>query len=224
MDFITDETLSTLNLENLMKLSLKIIVLLFFQNVFCQQYHFDNSLEYKDSINDESRLYLYNSSDDSYYLYVFSIGENFVGNIYDKKNKIVHKHTVTNYNNSIKFNYQSTTKWNSKRDKNNFTHKTSEKQIDSSKTQVSVLIYRDNKQKIWGMLEITIENNDFFNNEELINSFTDGTFPNNQTQKIKGFPININFPNSYSKTNYTLIRKEKINTILQIFNIKMKYY
>lgn len=136
----------------------------------------------------------------------------------------MHEHTVTNDNNSIKFTYQLSRKFNPNRDKKSFTHETSEKRIDSSKTELSILIYRDNKQKIWGKLEICIENDDSFRNEELINSFTDGTFPNNQIQKIKGIPINIKFPTSYSNANYTLVRKEKINTVLQIFNIKIKQY
>lgn len=59
----------------------------------------------------------------------------------------MHEHTVTNDNNSIKFTYQLSRKFNPNRDKKSFTHETSEKRIDSSKTELSILIYRDNKQK-----------------------------------------------------------------------------
>lgn len=207
-----------------MKLIFQLIIILFCQNLFCQEYHFDGFLEYKDTINDDTRLYFYNENNENHRMIVFSVGKNIIGRIFDIKNKIFHEHKVNNDGNSIKFIYQFSRNWNPKLQEEGFFHQITEKKIDSTTTEVSGLIYRKNKKKVWSKIEVVIKKNENFKNEELINLFTDGIFPNYQSEIISGIPINIKFPYSDLKRNYSLIRKEKINTILTVDNIKIKQY
>ncbi len=202
------------------------ILFFYFQNLFCQEYHFDGFLEYKDSNDGRSNFYFYNSNDDTYRLSVFErFGENY-GGITDTKNKLIHEHEVINIDNSIKFNYQSSRKWQPTKSKQDYFYDIIEKEIDSSKTEVTILIYLSKKkEKIYSQIELIIDHSELFANKNILFSFTDGIFIDDNSRIKQGIPISIkvDFPTGF-KISYTLIRREKINTILTINDIKIKQY
>ncbi len=209
-----------------MKLFFQIIVLLFCQNLFCQEYHFDGFLEYKNSISGDNSLYFYNSNNEVYYLNVYKRFETIYGGIRDTKNKILHEHEVTNKVNSIKFNYLFSRKLKLKKNSRKYFYDITEKKIDSSKTEVIILVYNDKKKKkSSSKIELIIDNSELIANENILFSFTDGIVNDVNSKITPGIPISIkvDFPTGL-KCYYTLIKKEKTNTILTVDNVKIKNF
>lgn len=208
-----------------MRKAIWIIILLLSQNVFCQQYQylFDTLLEYEETTAGATRLYLCNSNNDTFSLRVFSRGGTIYGSIKDFKNQITHAYEVVNTaNNSIKFNYLYSVKGkhNIRNSKYHRFYDITEKEIDSTKTEITVLTYTDKKKKkVRHKQEFIIDRSELIPNKDIIHLFTDGTFPKSDSQITKGIPLSLktgSLIEAGCKIHYKLIRKEKISTILAI--------
>ncbi|NMH24859.1 hypothetical protein [Flavobacterium solisilvae] len=205
------------------------ILFFFCQSFFCQEYHFDGFLEYKDSKDDNRyHMYFYNSNDESYELWVFDRSGEIYGGITDTKKKLIHEHEVINNGDSIKFNYRCSRKWEEESNyyRTNPFYNVTKKEIDSTKTEVTILIYRNEKKKrVDSKIEIIIDNSELIANKNIIFPLVHGINLNNIFPEIRGIPTSIKIKNRYGfKTTHTLVRKEKINTILTVDNIKIKQY
>lgn len=213
-----------------MKKIFPIAILFFLQNIFCQeyQYHFDYLLEYKS--NDTNQIInIFNSKDDTFKMRINRGNNNYYADIIDDKNKIIHYHEAINTtNNSIQFNYLFSKKFEANSSfKYNFFFDMTEKKIDSSKTEVNILVYRNKKKKkILKKIELIIDHSEPINNIDLLNLFTHHTFLDGNLQIIKGIPLSIKIDNvtENKKYNFDLLKKQRINTILTIDNIKIKQY
>ncbi|TDP61100.1 hypothetical protein [Flavobacterium dankookense] len=202
------------------------ILFFFCKSLFCQEYHFDGFLEYKNSISGNNSLYFYNSNNKVYYLNVYKKFETIYGGIRDTENKILHEYGVTNKVNSIKFNYLFSRKLKLKKNSRKYFYDITEKKIDSSKTEVIILVYNDKKKKkSSSKIELIIDNSELIANENILFSFTDGIVNDVNSKITPGIPISIkvDFPTGL-KCYYTLIKKEKTNTILTVDNVKIKNF
>ena len=132
-----------------MKKCILIVVVLFYQNVFCQIYTFDRFIQYNNDIG-ATRLFMFNSKNAGYYFIAVSYSKEITGNIVDLENKFLHKHVVSNIKNAVKFEYLNTSLVQKSAvpclDKDNLIEVV-QTPVDSLTTTFSVLKYKNSKNK-----------------------------------------------------------------------------
>ena len=83
---------------------LVIVLFIFCQNVFCQEYYFDTFLEYRKS-QGANDIFILNSSNQDYVFYCYNNKNYLQGRIVDHKRNVQHYYTMMNHNNTIDFEY-----------------------------------------------------------------------------------------------------------------------
>ena len=202
-----------------------LIIAFFFQNGFSQEYTFDSYYEYKTLNNGSTNFYFINSKDNSYFLNGTHGSESIYGTVIDLKKNITHEYEVINHENSIQFNYLFSKKYNLDTYGSNFVVETSEKEIDSTKREIKIVIFKNKrKKKIECVVDILIENSDDLFCNQLLNAFSHGRLKNTNFKIDKGILLNfkVDFQNGF-KVETKLIKKQKINTLLSISKEEIKY-
>ena len=207
-----------------MKLFFQTIVLLFCQNLFCQEYHFDNFIEYKE-LNGRINFHLTNSANSSYHLNSGYGSETIYGKIRDTENNLFHEYEVVNENNNIKFNYLFSRKYNPENHKTHLSYKITERKIDSINTEFKIIVFKNKKRKkIDFKIEIIVENSNDLFCYELLTFYTHTIFLKSDFKIEKGFISKIKVERENGSNNeYNLIKKQKISTLLKISKEQIQY-
>ncbi len=191
-----------------------------FQNIFCQEYHFNRFLEYKDTKHNFIDVYLINTKDNSYSLELRTVygKDSIYGVISDYKREIKHQYKVINIKDTIQFNYMNSIK--------NYYHsyyvskkliEESKKEIDSTTKEIEILIYRNKrKKKVDWKINLLIKNSEDSLPMNILGSFTRHERLLNKDINIKtGIILNMLIENSDGeKHEIKLINHSEINTML----------
>ncbi len=207
---------------------MKIIFLLIFsaryQSIYCQDYSFDYMLEYEDVKNGYSSFLLINQKNDSYILKTSEGSQDIYGTIRDSKNDISHEYDLKNVDTDLQFNYLYSRKYNA-HTKNTFFFEISEVDIDSTKKEVRILVYKNEKRnKLLRKIEVILDLSVEFAFEKIMNYYTHGTFANSTLKISKGIPLilKVDYMNGFTY-ELKLVKKQIINTVLSISKKQMKF-
>ena len=214
-----------------MKSFLIIAVVLFCQNVFCQDYNFDTFLEYKKS-QGTSDIFMLNSSNEDYVFYCYNNKDELIGRILDHKRNIMHYYSMKNHNNSVEFKYLYSNKINPDKKvcgevkKENFEIKTVV--LDSINQSYEIIEYTNKKKKrIYQSGIVNLKKIDSKHLPTLVYGYF-GHF-SKCIRDIVSFPqgyIPLNIKISYFNNNIeniNLFQNKKINTLLSLKPEDIKY-
>ena len=170
-----------------------------------------------------------NSSDNSYVFRGSSNGNGMRGSIFDFKTDVFHHYNVTNIDNAVNFEYSDSRKLQEAypdaiEKKVQFEYIITK--IDSVKESVKIVKYK-RKRKILGEVELIYSKNNsdyVFHNSALLflsHHFYDKREIKNVNSRL---PTSIQFTfNNKKMAKTTLIKKQKINTLLSITKEQLKY-
>ena len=209
-----------------MKKNLKIIILFICQNVFCQEYNFDNFYEFEGS---GIKAIMINSQDDSYYFTCKKGSETIWGYLFDFKENSIHNYEVIDSDNSVQFNYLNSRKMTTAYltyIENNIQYDSTTEVIDSIKSKTIITknhVNKRGKKRFLGKIELEFDGSNNVFPGKLIAHFGHHFFDSRDLSFIVNkLPNKIIFDynNGIVITN-KLIKKLKINTILKISTVQL---
>lgn len=212
-----------------------LLLVLFCQNAFCQEYSFDIFLEYEFK-NNKKNLFMLNSSDDNYVFYCYSNGAEYRGRIIDHKSYAIHNYSLVNNknNNTIEFKYLYSEKdakyWQYKKKPctvETEKYQVTQNEIDSLNQSFEIIEFTNKKKKrIYQNVTINMMKIE----SKALPSIAYGFFKDDYYAKCKI----VDLPKGYiptliiksinnEKWQMKLIQSKKINTILSIKPNEIKY-
>jgi hypothetical protein len=209
-----------------------IVLLLFCQSIFCQEYVFDTLIEYSYSstkkINEGTLLFMINSKNNGYVFFSNSNNRKSEGSIIDFNSKTQNCYKSTDEN---KFEYLCTQNILPALffEKNqNVKFEFNKEDLNNNNSTILITKFKINpngKKKIIDTIKIEIEKNNFVFNYNLLKFFSekylddrDLSFLGDKTPKRIFFEYKYGF-----KRTFELNKIEKINTTLNITKEQINY-
>ncbi|MES2410517.1 MAG: hypothetical protein V4535_03645 [Bacteroidota bacterium] len=185
-----------------------ISLLLFCQNVLCQEYKFDSYYEYKSNL-DRVVFFFVNSLDSNYFFYGFSYTEGISGYIYDSKKHEFHYYNLTNLDNSVTFEYINSRKRYSfplaYNEKIQYEYSLIEKDSTSSNLKIEKFKQRKERKNL-GVCELQYQNSEYVFHDKIVIFYSHGFFDDRNlefTNNRLPFSISIHDDNRYWKLALT---------------------
>lgn len=212
-----------------MKTSIIVILFLFYQNAYCQEYTFDNLYEFEGQ--SVTAAVMINSQDANYYFTYRKGSETLWGYLVDFKKNIGHNFEVINTGNSVQFNYLRSYKINP--DNLTFIDKNIQYEMinevnDSTKTR-SILyknqVNKKGRKKLKGKIELLFDNSNDVFPARLIGLFGHHFFDHRDLTYLGNrLPTKIIFDyNNGITVTSKLTKKLKLNTLLSISKEQLTY-
>ena len=210
---------------------LVIVLFIFCQNVFCQEYYFDTFLEYRKS-QGANDIFILNSSNQDYVFYCHNNKDELQGTILDHKRNIQHYYALKNTNNAVNFKYLYSEKIDFNKKvcddvkKENFEIKTVV--IDSMNQSYEIIEYTNKKKKrIYQNGIVSLKKMDSKDLPSLVYGYF-GHFSeciHDKDSYPKGYiPTNIKISNlNNNEVNIDLIQNKKTNMLLSLKPEDIKY-
>jgi hypothetical protein len=198
-----------------------ILLLFFCQVIFCQEYHFDYFIEYKNQERGGISSYFINSNESNYFLSRYdNDGTNFEARLYEKNSDLIHFFELKNLSNSVQITYKETQPRKKSNYINNYFIETNIEIINDSLKKIFVYAYSNKKKKRFSRkMEVLFDNTDVKISKEIFNHFFHGTLIDREIEYPNGIPtkVNIVYENG-NKVEYTLTQKKQINTTIKANN------
>lgn len=212
-----------------MRKALSIVVLFICQNLFCQEYSFDNLYEFEGQ--SVTAAVMINSQDANYYFTCRKGSETVWGYLVDYNENIGHNFEVLTIGNSVQFKYLYSYKINPDNltfiDKN-IQYEIINEVIDSTKTKSTIYknhVSKRGRKKSKGKIELSFDKSDDVFPARLISSFGHHFFDYRDLNYLGNkLPTKIIFDyNNGITVTSKLIKKTKLNTLLSISKEQLTY-